>query len=152
MAKVPWRFFVAGMPEPAGSPQIIRIGKEKKAAIAWQKGPKWTRAVARALQDAIPAEERPLISGPVAMTLRFYVPRPANPKFEVPATPPDMDKLERATLDGLTFRDHNQKRRPLLIEDDARVVEKHTYLYYAGRVIPPGVEITVWPAGEGDTG
>ena len=39
---------------------------------------------------------------PVAVQIRFDMPMPKRPKFSRPAVKPDVDKLARAVLDGLT--------------------------------------------------
>jgi Holliday junction resolvase RusA-like endonuclease len=56
-----------------------------------------------------------------------------RPRFHVPAVRPDIDKLTRAVLDGLTDGG--------LISDDARVVRLMVDEVYGDRV---GVDVTVW--------
>jgi len=137
--------FIAGDPEPAGSPKIVRIGGHP--AIRWQKGHKWTALIRRELMALIPEEKRPLIPGPVRGYLLFIMPKPHKPKFQVPATPPDGDKLERATLDGFTYRGANNEGCPLLVEDDARFISlSWEEQYVTGENSLTGVHIWVWPS------
>jgi Holliday junction resolvase RusA-like endonuclease len=71
----------------------------------------WRTAIAFEAAQAM--EGRPVMEGPLVVTARFYLPRPrtAPARIVVPATRPDIDKLARALLDGLTgvvFRDDSQ--------------------------------------------
>ena len=68
----------------------------------------------RAVVDAARAElngEAPDL-GPVRVTMMFFLRQPKRPKAPVPITKPDVDKLARACLDGMTdagvFRDDSQ--------------------------------------------
>lgn len=63
--------------------------------------------------------------GPIATVIDFYLPRPASaPKSRArPDRRPDLDKLVRATLDGLTDSG--------VIEDDASIVEIAARKHYA---------------------
>lgn len=130
-------FYITGPLEPAGSPKIIRRGRTP--AIVWQKGPRWTAHVRAFFDKEIPENKRPLLTGPVVVELKFLVPKPQKPKFPVPATPPDGDKLERATWDGFTTKD----RKPLLLEDDSRIVDWSVKTRYADALDAVGVLIWV---------
>ena len=75
-----------------------------------------------------------------------------KPKFPVPATPPDLDKLIRAVWDGFVDRvvddesgSKQKRQKPLLIEDDARFIDESSSERY-GKVT--GVEIWVWAASQ----
>ena len=139
--------FVPGSPDPAGSPKPVFLGGDRsRLAIRWQKGHTWTAAIRRALMEVIPEEKRPLYRGPVLGYLHFVMPKPLKPKFKVPATPPDVDKLERAILDGFVWRGKDQKARPILVEDDARFIGVGTYESFASDSEPTGVRIWVWAA------
>ncbi len=142
-------FFVEGLPEPSGSPKIIKMGG--RPAIRWQTGPKWTSKIRAALDAELPTEPRPLMSGPIYSALRFWMPSPKKSKFPVPATPPDLDKLVRAAWDGFVNRivddtsgSKQKKQVPMLIEDDARFIGLLAYEHYSLK--QTGVEIWVWPA------
>lgn len=114
-------FFVAGRPAPQGSKRHVgggRLVESSKAVGPWR--------------DAVRTEgqhlDLPSLAGPVAVVLVFTLPRPAAhwrtgkhegelrataPRF--PAKRPDLDKLVRATLDGLTSAG--------LYHDDSQVVD-----------------------------
>ncbi|MBC7594563.1 MAG: RusA family crossover junction endodeoxyribonuclease [Kineosporiaceae bacterium] len=72
---------------------------------------------------------------PVSVELTFVMPKPKRPRWTTPATKPDIDKLERAMLDGLTDGG--------LIADDARVVRLLAVLEYAEVDNPVGVHVAV---------
>lgn len=124
--------WVQGEPEPSGSPRVIRRGKNGPPAIIWQKGPKWQKQIKRQAAEQI---ERP-IEGPVSVRLVFHLPKPKKPKYPVPATKPDIDKLARSTLDGLTG---------VAFEDDSRVVMLTVRKAYVTPGAPTGVDIWVSP-------
>lgn len=110
---------IDGVPEPAGSPKVIRV--KGRPFIVWQQGVKWKKIVVK--QAAEQLGETPLIPGPVRVECVFYMPKPKKPMFGVPATKPDIDKLLRATLDGLSG---------LAYEDDARIIELYSRVEYEG--------------------
>jgi len=72
---------------------------------------------------------------PVSVELTFVMPKPKKPRWSTPAVKPDIDKLERAMLDGLTDGG--------LIADDARVVRLLAVLEYAEDNNPVGVHVAV---------
>lgn len=51
--------------------------------------------------------------GPLLVDVTFWIPRPKRPMFQLPATPADLDKYQRALGDALT--------QSGLIKDDARI-------------------------------
>ena len=116
-------FTVIGRPAPQGSKRHIGGGRMIESSKA--AGP-WREAV-RAETAAVMATGgyRPPIEGPVQVALTFVLPRPRGhygtgrnaarirdsaPKW--PAGKPDIDKLTRAVLDGITaggaIRDDSQ--------------------------------------------
>ncbi len=62
------------------------------------------------------------LTGPVELSLRFYLPRPRTVRRALPDRKPDVDHLVRAVGDSLSG---------LAIEDDARIVNLHAYKFYA---------------------
>lgn len=72
---------------------------------------------------------------PVYVELTFVMPRPKKPRWFVPAVKPDLDKLTRAVLDGLTDGG--------LLADDARVVRMLLEEEYAGENNPVGCHVAV---------
>lgn len=142
------RIVVAGTPAPQGSKSAYQHPRTGKIVLVESSaGVKpWRAAVVAACRRA----RVPRLAGPVAVAITFYLPRPAGhygtgrnagrlrpsaPAY--PAVKPDVDKLERATLDGLTTGK--------AYEDDARVVDLSSRKRYADPAagIPVGAAIEV---------
>lgn len=111
-------FFVPGTPVPQGSKTAFVVGRRAVVTDANRATLKPWRATVAAYADFART-----FSGPVAVTLLFLMPRPQKPRWEYPAVKPDLDKLVRAALDGLTDGG--------LLEDDARVVDLDAKERYA---------------------
>ena len=121
-------FTVFGVPAPQGSKRHVGHGVlvESSAKVKpWREAVKWA---------VLEADLEP-ITGPVHLRLDFYLQRPAghygtgrnagvlkdsSPLY--PAVRPDLDKLARSTLDGLTDSG--------LIADDSRIVALQLYKWY----------------------
>jgi crossover junction endodeoxyribonuclease RusA len=126
---------VRGIPAPQGSKRHVGGGRMVESSRA--VGP-WREAVRAETQRAMKAARECPITGPVSVIIRFYLPRPkSTPKRIVwPAKRPDLDKLARAVLDGLTAGG--------AWDDDAQVVELVTSKMFAGLdTQPPGCLITI---------
>lgn len=102
-------FVVRGTPVPQGS-KTVYAGRAVDANA--KKLRPWRRAIATAARDAAGDV---MLEGPVQVVAHFYVPRPKGhygagrnagrlrpsaPRY--PAVKPDLDKLVRALLDGIT--------------------------------------------------
>ncbi|UCZ89050.1 RusA family crossover junction endodeoxyribonuclease [Gordonia sp. WA4-43] len=121
--------FVAGAPAPQGSKRHVGRGVliESSKAV----GP-WRERIAVAAHS----HARGLLSGPVALTLDFVMPRPKSaPKRSTPPAVkrPDIDKLARAVLDALT---------DVWLADDSQVVSLHATKRIAEIGEAAGVRIT----------
>ena len=127
-------FFVPGIPAPQGSKTGYVVGGR---AVVVDKNP----AVLKPWRVAIAAyaSNYRVDPGPVQVALIFVMPRPKRPKYPVPATKPDIDKLVRAVLDGLV--------QGKLIEDDSLVVSLIASERYSTEESIPGVHIAVQPIG-----
>lgn len=149
------RFFVPGIAQPGGSKRgfaIRRGGKRvggkmvggeftgKIATVdANPKAKDWKALVALVAQQA--HHGRPLLTGPLCVTLTFHRPRPkvhygnnglkSWAEREFPTGRPDVLKLARAIEDGLTG---------ILWHDDSQIVAEHIYKVYRDA---PGVEVEV---------
>lgn len=141
--------FVPGLPMPQGSKRAMRHRSSGKLILLDDNaGLKvWRQAVTAAWA----CEGLPMVVGPVGVCLVFVMPRPAGhwgtgsragvlrPSApEWPAVKPDVDKLVRAMLDGLTEGG--------AFEDDARVVQLQVlerYQQHRGELT--GVWATVGP-------
>lgn len=102
-------FNVHGTPAPQGSKRPVRLGRGPTARIGMVEssskvGP-WRDAVRAQAALRFQADRKEPITGPVAVTLNFRLHRPASLRGNVtrPIKYPDLDKLIRATLDGLAL-------------------------------------------------
>jgi Holliday junction resolvase RusA-like endonuclease len=129
---------VVGVPAPQGSKSFkgLRGGKpvlvESCAAVA-----PWRKAVVEAARAGMTKASWTTLTGPAVVTIDFFLVRAAStPKRRVlPDRRPDLDKLIRAVLDGLTTAG--------VYEDDARVVKVVASKQYAGEWT--GARITISP-------
>ena len=115
-------FRVNGIPIPQGSMKVIngRVLHSQGSALAgWRSLIGWEARLAGALPHSLP----------VKITISFYMPRPKTVKRPYPSVAPDLDKLVRAVLDGLTG---------VAYEDDGQVVQIHAQKLYGASV---GAEI-----------
>ena len=105
-------FAVTGIPAPQGSKRPVRLGTGRIGMVESSKavGP-WRERVAAEAQHVVSVP----LGGPVAVTLEFSLTRPKSHygtgrnasavRESAPGWPdgkPDIDKLARSTLDGLT--------------------------------------------------
>lgn len=108
---------ILGVPAPQGSKTALPGGRliEGGSATGRARHRAWRTAVAEAAAYAMTSRDAPL-DGPLQLVADFRLPRPASArKSKVWADrKPDLDKILRSTLDGLTDGG--------LIADDARVV------------------------------
>lgn len=95
--------------------------------------PLWRQLVAEAAGKVATGE---LFTGPVALTVTFYLPRPKSASRRVlyPAKRPDVSKLVRSTEDAL---------KHVLWEDDSQVVDLVARKRFADLESPVGVLVTV---------
>lgn len=124
-------FTVPGTPIPQGSKTagVTKAGKPYLRDANAKKLKPWRKAVSTMASTG----ER-FGSVPVAVRVYFYFERPKRSKFTPHAVRPDVDKLARSILDGLTDAG--------VIEDDARVVELIASKHYSDK---PRAVIKVWP-------
>lgn len=128
-------FFVPGAPAPKGSRRYIGNGRtieSSKLLGPWQDKVTWFAAQAMKRHRATP------FTGPVAVDLKFVMPRPKSaPKTKaLPAIKrPDVDKICRGVLDGLT--------KGVVYIDDSQVVDLRATKRLALPGEAPGCEITI---------
>lgn len=107
-------FFVPGVPTSQGSKRIVggRRGRGTLRVVEATKGLRaWRRAAA---EMAMVVRKGRCFDEPVWLALTFLLPRPRKPRWEVPASAPDLDKLVRAIGDALVVGG--------LLANDARIV------------------------------
>jgi crossover junction endodeoxyribonuclease RusA len=116
------RVAVSGKPVPQGSMSVFN------GRVVHQKGREllsWRDSINSATREAM----EPL-AGPVEVSVLFYMPRPKGTRRTSPYVRPDIDKLARAVLDGLTGA---------AFEDDGQVTRLHLQKEYG----EPGCVITI---------
>jgi crossover junction endodeoxyribonuclease RusA len=122
-------FFVEGKPVPQGSLKFIhgRPIHERAADLAI-----WRANIAREARHAGVVKQ---MDGSVWLRLVFFMRSPKTVKREEPYVKPDLDKLIRAVLDGLTG---------VAYDDDCQVTQIEAEKHYCDEYNPdPGVWITV---------
>lgn len=132
---------INGIPAPQGSKRHVGHGAMVESSARVKP---WREAVRSETQRRLEAGlAAPIGAGePVVVDLMFYVPRPVSlPKrVLLPAKRPDLDKLIRATLDGLTDGG--------LLHDDAQIVGITARKHYARDDCTPGGTIYILRADE----
>jgi crossover junction endodeoxyribonuclease RusA len=128
---------VRGLPIPQGSKRLGTHPITKRAMLIDVNGPalrRWRNAVRTAARNTAGPHWKPL-SGPVALTAHFWMPRPAvRAGVHYADRKPDLDKLLRAILDALTG---------VAYDDDSQVVTITAAKTYPPPGGVPGVAITV---------
>lgn len=134
------QFIVLGVPAPQGSKSaFVRGGRavvvDGSSATGRAKHQAWRQSVAacaaaRLLDDPAP------FCGPTAVSLRFWLPATKSDPYRTRhATRPDLDKLVRATLDGLVEGG--------LLADDSLVYQLEAVKAHATAGHWTGAEITL---------
>lgn len=129
------QFSVPGEPKPQGSKRGF-VTKHGKVALVEQAGKplkEWRNTIATfATRARIEHGWEPYTQGPIGVSLVFAMRKPIRPRFPTPAFRPDIDKLTRAVLDGLTDAH--------VWQDDGQVVSLRVEKIYG----QPGVNIRLW--------
>lgn len=126
---------VEGRPAPQGSKSYKGNGRFVEAS---KYLPAWRLAIVDACkQQFLKTMDASMFTGPVRAEIVVYVERPKKPKFDYPATPPDVDKLARGIFDSLTSAK--------VWEDDALCVDLHIREVWTGAdTYPvPGAKIKI---------
>lgn len=129
------RFRVYGDPEAQGSMRVIRgrvIHDNPRLA-------RWRDCITRRAIEAV----RVPLDEPVWVEATFWLAPPRHPRWRVPATAKDLDKLTRALGDALSPR---YGRRP--IENDSRICGWTVEKRWADADHDPGVLVTIRREGE----
>lgn len=126
-------FFVAGIPIPQGSKKgfsqrgstFVQLVDDNKVKLR-----PWRAEVTRVAKASWADRER--LDGAVLVELVFVFERPKSVKREHPSVRPDVDKLARAVLDGITDAG--------VWRDDAQVVRLVSEKSYGAA---PGVHVVI---------
>lgn len=131
------RTFVVGTPVPQGSKRGFLVNGRIVLVEASKNLPQWRKTVTASLVGMPPVE------GAAEVVLGFYMPKPKSNKDDHPIRRPDVDKLIRAVLDGMTDAG--------IFKDDSQVVSISARKLWAKA--DPGVSILYRPFGvlPGDT-
>lgn len=140
MQNKPTAYSVMGEPAPQGSKMLQTRGGKTWLREASKKVEPWREAVAAQVAARMAQTGANMIpkGEAVALELTFYLPR-TKAMGDKPAPPmvqrPDLDKLARSTLDGLTG---------VLFEDDSQVVRLNLKKERAEYLRPTGCYIEIW--------
>lgn len=121
-----------GTPIPQGSKAAKVVGKR---AVMWEANPKhkaWRETVRLAAWKAAQGME---FTGPVRVTMYFYMPRPKTVKRLWPAVKPDGSKLQRSVEDSLVDAG--------VIADDALIVQWSGIKRYEDDMSKAGVRVLI---------
>ena len=132
--QAPLRYFIEGVPVQQGSKTAFVRGNRAVVTDQNAKKLKPWRAHVKEVTEAAAARHEQFV-GALGVTLVFFMPRGATVKRARPSVTPDIDKLTRAVLDGITDSG--------AWKDDALVVSLHASEWYADAQIP-GVQVEIW--------
>lgn len=129
------QLWVAGVPAPKGSYRAVPTKRGTRLLPASPREKQWRATICAAAWQA--GYREPLWPPSEALTMEatFHLPRGRTVKRLLPTVSPDLDKLARCLLDGLT--DAN------LIYDDKQVVTLNATKIYATPERGPGAQIIV---------
>lgn len=126
-------FHVYGTPVPQGSMRTVGRGVVIHSNAA--KLNEWRTKIAAACVENLTDEYGANFDGHVYVSLSFVLRKPKSVKRARPTVRPDIDKLCRAVLDGITMSG--------VIRDDAQVVSLFAFKFYETHPGTEGVNITV---------
>jgi Holliday junction resolvase RusA-like endonuclease len=152
MARNSFSFTVFGVdPAPQGSKKYV--GSRMSAAgnsipmivESSPKLPAWRKAVSDAvIQGMIDSGDDGKFEGPVKVEAVFYLTRKPSVKRALPIVPPDVDKLARSLLDGITARARSGEILGVW-RDDSQVVRLEISKVYATGESGVAVTISNYP-------
>lgn len=128
-------FTVFGIPQTQGSMRAMKSNTTGRVVTLHAKSnalKAWRHAVGFEAKKAM--EGRFAATGPVALTVDFYLPRPKRARRAAPYVKPDLDKLVRAIGDGLS---------QVVYIDDGQIIELVARKFYPAPGDPARAEITV---------
>ena len=126
------QFTVFGVPQTQGSMHSMKSRTTGRVVTLHAKSSAlkaWRHAVGFEAKKAM--EGRFAATGPVALSVDFYLPKPKRTKRTMPCVKPDLDKLVRAIGDGLA---------QVVYIDDGQIVEIAARKHYGD---PARAEILV---------
>jgi len=147
MARDSFSFTVFGTdPAPQGSKKYVGTRTTKSGASipmiieSSPKLPAWRKAVSEAVVEGMRASgDFGKFDGAVKVEAVFYLTRRPTVKRALPIVPPDVDKLTRSLLDGITAKGEGVWR------DDSQVVRLEVSKVYATGQSGVAVTISNYP-------
>lgn len=127
--------FIHGLPISQGSMKHVGRGHlvHSRPLLEWRN-----RIAAESVEAARVAGFPLNWDGPAIVVAGFVLPRPKRPRFAVPATKPDLDKLERAVGDALSLG------RGAVLSEDSRIIEWSAAKVYARPGLDTGLALRVF--------
>jgi len=147
MARDSFSFTVFGTdPAPQGSKKYVgtrRTAAGNNIPLIIESSPKlpaWRKAVSDAVKQAmIDSGDDSKFDGAVKLEAVFYFTRRPSVKRDLPTVPPDLDKVLRSLMDGITAKGDG------VWKDDAQVVRIEVSKKYASAQAGVAVTITKYP-------
>ncbi len=147
MARDSFSFTVFGTdPAPQGSKKYVGTRTTKSGASipmiieSSPKLPAWRKAVSEAVVEGMRASgDLSKFDGAVKVEAVFYLTRRPTVKRALPIVPPDVDKLTRSLLDGITAKGEG------VWKDDSQVVRLEVSKVYATGQSGVAVTISNYP-------
>jgi Holliday junction resolvase RusA-like endonuclease len=147
MARNSFSFTVFGVdPAPQGSKKYVGTRRTASGAnipLIIESSPKlpaWRKAVSDAVKQAmIDSGDSSKFEGAVKLEAVFYYTRKPSVKRDLPTVPPDLDKVLRSLMDGITAKGEG------VWKDDAQVVRIEVSKKYAEGQSGVAVTITKYP-------
>lgn len=151
MARTNFSFSVFGVqPAPQGSKKYVGVrrtasGNNIPLIVESSAGlPAWRKAVSDAVKQAMQdSGDLSRFEGAVRVDAVFYMRKPKTVKLAYMTKVPDIDKLCRSLLDGITAKDKQGVQG--VWDDDSQVVELYAVKKWA--VNEPGVVVTITKLG-----
>lgn len=127
---------VLGIPQPQGS-KTVYAGRAVDANA--KKLKPWRKQVTAAVRDQL--GDWQLTADPISVKLQFLMPRPRTVTRDYPTVKPDLDKLIRAILDGVTDVTDRDAGIGVWV-DDSQVINLKASKRYAND-LPPQVIVSI---------
>lgn len=120
---------VEGRAAPQGSKRALGRGRVVEMS---KHLPAWRTALIRACREQY---QGPPLDCPVSITGTVWINKPKRPRFQHPAVPPDLDKIQRSIGDALQYGG--------VLKDDARITHWNITKTYETTTHPPGAQLTI---------
>mgnify|MGYP000706368365 CR=1 FL=1 len=127
-----FHIWIAGKATPQGSKKGFVINNRAVLVDASEGNKAWRKHVSDRIREHA---DYIRYSGPVHVTVVFYMKKAKSNRTQFMMQKPDIDKLCRSVLDAITDSE--------MIEDDSRVTSLTAYKHWETDDMPPGVYIRI---------